>query len=61
MKEKFCPYCQQFRLDPSWKTVHHGKTGSKRNMCSLCQEIRKKSRDELNALAEKERAERKRK
>jgi hypothetical protein len=59
MKERFCPYCQNFRKDEGFKTIVHPNTGSKRGMCNTCQSLRQKPRKFLTDLAERDRTERK--
>lgn len=60
MRERFCPYCVRFRHDEGFRQIVHPQTGSKRGMCPGCQEMRKRPRAELTALAAQEKLERKR-
>ena len=59
MRERYCPYCVRFRHDEGFKQIVHPQTGSKRGMCPSCQEMRKKPRSTLIALAETQKLERK--
>lgn len=52
--QRYCPYCQQFKPDKGFKQVLHFKSGSKRGMCPPCQELRKRPREELAAMAEQD-------
>jgi hypothetical protein len=61
MSQRFCLYCQKFRLDVGFKFVVHPQTNRTRGMCPACQEVRKKPREELVALAKKQKEERKKK
>jgi hypothetical protein len=54
-------YCLKFRPNTGFKLVPHLATKSTRGMCPVCQEIRKKPAHELEALAHREREERKKK
>ena len=56
VKQRYCAYCRVFREDTGFKTVYHTTSNSKRAQCSACQEIRKLTRDELNARAEQDAA-----
>lgn len=47
-------YCSNWRDTAGFKMVLHTPTGSKRGMCPVCQELRKRPRAELVELAEKE-------
>lgn len=58
MAERFCPYCRTFRADFGFVKVRHPVNGSSRHMCPPCQEIRKKPREELEALAKRDSDER---
>jgi len=58
---RYCPYCQVFKPDKGFKQVLHFKSGSKRGMCQTCQDLRKRPRDELAAMAERDKNERKKK
>ena len=51
---RFCMYCSNWRDTAGFKTVLHTQTGSKRGMCPVCQDLRKKPHAELVELAEKE-------
>lgn len=61
MRSKFCAYCAQFKPDEDFKQIFHLKSGTRRSMCPACQTLRKKPRAELIALAEQDKAERKKK
>jgi hypothetical protein len=58
VKQRFCPYCRNFKADTGFKTVVEARSGSRRGMCQPCQEMRKKPHAELVALSMKEKAER---
>lgn len=58
MAERFCPYCRIFRVDLGFVKVRHPSNGSSRSMCEPCQTIRKKPREELEALAKRDSDER---
>lgn len=58
-KLKYCMYCLTFRAPDGFKFRHDLRSGTKRGMCSFCQEKRTRSRKELMLLAEREQDERK--
>ena len=61
MSERYCMYCLKFRQNQGFKLIPHPQTKSTRGMCPVCQEMRKRPQSELQALAHKEREERKKK
>jgi hypothetical protein len=61
MLEKFCGYCNRFKDGLGFRTILNIRNKSKRGMCPSCQEIRKRPREELEALAKRDSEERKRK
>lgn len=58
--EKFCTYCNSYRPPDLFKVVRTGRAGTPRMMCQPCVDIRKKPREELEALAKRDSDERKR-
>jgi hypothetical protein len=58
MAERYCPYCMKGREDKGFKVVFHAGSKTRRVMCQVCQELRKKPRSELELLAQKEKKER---
>lgn len=58
MKQKYCAYCRCYRDDHGFKEVKHKASNTRRAMCPPCQELRTRPRTELQALAEREREER---
>ncbi len=58
-KMRYCPYCQNFRLDVGFKRIWHIKSRTQRGMCSPCQQRRTLTREQLIELSRREREERK--
>lgn len=54
MGERFCNYCNQFKVDDGFKRRVHVASGTWRSMCPLCQSDRKMT-PEQKAEAIKER------
>lgn len=52
--QRYCGYCRSFKPDEGFKFVLHVNTGSKRGQCPPCQELRKKPRSDLEAMARRE-------
>lgn len=59
MKDKYCAYCSTFKPDEGFKHMFHLKSGTRRSMCPACQTLRKKPHEELVALAQRDKEERK--
>jgi hypothetical protein len=57
-KERYCPYHQGFVADEGFRIVTDPKSRTKRGMCPSCQAKRRLPRETLQALAERDRAER---
>lgn len=60
MKERYCMYGRHFKPVEGFITIRHEASGTQRGMCTTCQEVRKKPRAELEALAARDKLERKR-
>lgn len=51
LRERFCPYCTQFKPDLAFKFVMHLKSQTKRGMCPSCQDRRKLPHSKLIEMA----------
>lgn len=58
MAERYCPYGQHFVADEGFRIVVDPRSNTKRGMCPGCQAKRRMPRAELQALADRDRAER---
>lgn len=57
-KERYCPYHQGFVADEGFRIVVDPRSNTKRGMCPGCQAKRRMPRATLQALADRDRAER---
>lgn len=55
---RFCIYCRRTKVDQGFKMIPNSAKGSAGAQCPACQDIRKKPRVELEALAKRESQER---
>lgn len=55
---RYCAYCRMHKSGEGFRTTIHHASGTPRGMCPSCQDTRKRPREELEALAVRERAER---
>lgn len=56
---RYCLYCRRDKPAKGFIQVLHPGSQTYRGQCTDCQAVRRKSREELEAMAEKERNERK--
>ncbi|VTU31828.1 hypothetical protein H4CHR_02887 [Variovorax sp. PBS-H4] len=58
MAERYCPYHRGFVVDEGFRIVVDHRSNTTRGMCPACQAKRRLPRAELQALADRDRAER---
>lgn len=48
--KKYCGYCNQYRSEEGFKQVLHVASGTRRNICRGCQEVRRLPREQRDEL-----------